>query len=470
MAVGRIVVLALVALAGLSACTAPPPSPTPTPPAAVFSPPSPAGPVPASPSPPPSPPPGPIATRVSIIVPGAGPSPSPLARPGTATSPLTRPGSPASLPFRPAGAESPSPGPARSASPAASPTPGPLTGSLVYERGGSIVMQGAASGEPRTLVPGSDLSGPRWSPDGRSVLFTGGVGQAAELYVVPAAGGSPRRLTSNARPERDARWSPRGDRVAYSQPRALGPGGSPSPTESDEIWIIDVASGTERKVADGFDPAWAPDGTRLAYATNGRRTDLGATDNAIHVIQADGSGDQQLLDVSAIPQDLQPAYDYPFRPGTFRLRAPAWAPDGRRLVASADGHTAMAVTFDEQGQDLGLWALAYEGGVGRARWAPHGDRLAVESEPATGVDVVLVVDLPSSSERRIGGIRDGVAARDAAWAPDGSRLALVAGPPTERPEAPHDAPELRIFLADGSPVRTVATGQVAAPSWSGATP
>ena len=368
--------------------------------------------------------------------------------------------------MRPPGLASPSPGAVRSPSPAASPTPGPLAGTLVYARAGSIVVQTAAGGEPRTLVQGSDLSSPRWSPDGQSVLFTGGVGQAAELHVVSATGGAPRRLTSNARPERAAAWSPGGDRIAYSLPRSVGPGGAPVPTEPEEIWIVELASGAERKLADGFDPAWSPDGTRLAYATNGGRTDDGAALNAIHVVQADGSGDREVLAVAAIPQDLQSTYDYPFRPSTVRLRAPSWAPDGSRLVASADGHTGLAVTFAEQGQDLQLWALAYEGGVGRARWAPRGDVLAVESRPATGVDVVLVVDLASGVERRIGGIQDGFSARDVAWAPNGGRLALVAGPPTEQPGPDRAPTELRLHLADGSPVRSVASGPLDDPDWS----
>ena len=367
-------------------------------------------------------------------------------------------------------ATNPSPGAAGSPSPAASPTPGPLAGTLVYERGGSIIIQAAAGGEARTLAAGSDLSTPRWSPDGKLVLFAGGVGQAAELYVVAAAGGQPRRLTSNARPEHGATWSPRGNEVMYSLPRSLGPNGDVSPVEPAEIWIVDVATGTERKVADGFDPAWAPDASRLAYASNGRRDEHGAADNAIHVVLSDGSGDRPVLAVSALPEDLQPTYNVPFRPGAARLRAPSWAPDGRRLVATADGRTGMAVTFDDQGHDLRPWALAFEGTVDRARWAPRGGRLAIESRPATGVDVVLIVDPQTGAERQIGGIEAGFSAGEIAWAPDGSRVALVAGPPAGRdgPEGP--ATELRLYLADGSPIRTVASGRIAGPEWSSAGP
>jgi Tol biopolymer transport system component len=298
----------------------------------------------------------------------------------------------------------------------------------------------------------------------------GGVGQAAELYVVPAAGGTARRLTGNARPERGATWSPRGDHVAYSLPGGLAPSHVPAPTEPEEIWAIDIRTGAQRKLADGFDPAWAPDGSRLAYATNGRRTDDGATDNAIHLVQADGSGERPVLSVSALPLDLQPAYNHPFRPGTVRLRAPAWAPDGQHLVASADGHTGMTVTVDERGQNLRPLALAYEGGVGRARWAPHGGRLLIESRPATGVDVALVVDAVSGSERRIGGIQEGFSTRAVTWAPDSSRLAVVAGPPTERPGSDPDPVELRLYAADGSPIRTMASGHIADPDWGSAEP
>ena len=334
-------------------------------------------------------------------------------------------------------------------------------------RDGNIWVAGSDGSGAWALVSEGDAAQPRWSPDGRRLLFARGSGAASELAVVPSEGGPPRRLTSNARPESGATWAPRGDRVAYTLPRALGPGGRVDPSIPDEVWVVDVGSGQERKLADGFDPAWSPDGSRLAYATNGRRRaegPAGATENAIHLVDADGGNDRPVLGVGQVPQDLEPQYRFPFRPGTFRVRAPVWSPDGRTLLASADGHTGLAITFDERGQDVRVWTLAYEGGVGRGRWSPRGDRLAVEVRPATGVGVVTLVDLASRRETRIGGPEDGFQADGPTWAPDGRRLALVARalPDPRRPEPPR---ELRTYEADGTRIGSAASGALADPDW-----
>ena len=429
-------------LLGLGGCGFAPPAGTPTPtgplptPARAAAPPSP---VAASPSPSPSPRPlGAVSIVTSIPVPSPRPSPSPGSSP------------------------SPSPGPAAGAG----------GGLLAFERDGNIWVAGSDGSGPRALVSEGDGSRPRWSPDGRWLVFTRGRGTAAELALVPAEGGPPRRLTSNARPESGATWAPRGDRVAYTLPRSLGADSRADPSIPEEVWVVDVATGQERKVADGFDPAWSPDGSRLAYATNGRRRadgPAGATDNAIHVMDADGTNDHPVLSVAEVPQDLEPGHRLPFRPATFRLRAPAWAPDGRMLLASADGHTGMALTFDERGRDLRVWTPAYEGGVGRASWSPRGDRLAVEVRPPTGVDVVTLVEPASGRETRIGGPPEGFQADSPTWAPDGRRLALVERALTDprRPEPPR---ELRTYGADGARLGTAATGALASPDWNPARP
>jgi Tol biopolymer transport system component len=154
------------------------------------------------------------------------------------------------------------------------------------------------------------------------------------------------------------------------------------------------------------------------------------------------------LAVTDLPADLLPAFGLPFVPQTVRLRAPSWSPDGTRLVASADGHTSMALTFDERGQGLRPWALAYEGGVGWARWSPDGARLAVESRPATGLDVVIVAELSSRRETPIGGPTVGFQASGPIWSPDGRRLAVIAANPPARRGEPRET-ALRLFGADG---------------------
>jgi len=409
---------------------------------------------------------GPIATSVQIV-PAAALSPSPAGTAGSAQS-----GPPLLVPGR---SSSPSPAGSPGLGLLASPLPLPVVlgrpGLLAVADGGRIVLVDPAGQLPhRILAPGPDSGEPRWSPDGQRLVFTGGAGPAAELLLLPAAGGPPQRLTSNARPERGAVWSPRGDRIAYVLPRSTGPrsaGGAPDLSDPEEVWLLDAATSATAKLADGFDPAWSPDGQRLAYATNGQRDRQGARENAVHVVGADGQGDRPVLAVADVPADFLPAYGLPFKPGTVRLRAPSWSPDGTRLVASADGHTSMALTFAERapGRDLRPWALAYEGGVGQARWSPDGQRLAVESRPATGVDVVVLVELAARRETAVGGPSAGHQASAPTWAADGQRLAVIAAKLPARRGEPREM-ALRLFAADGTAGETLLTApRLSSPAW-----
>jgi Tol biopolymer transport system component len=440
-------------------------------------------PVPASPLAPGSPAPavgaaapGPIATSVQIVQ-AAASSPGPAGAVGPAQSgpPLLVPGrqpSPSS-----SGSLGASPGPIVLASPAPLPVVLERPGLLAVADGGRIVLVDPAGQLPhRVLAGGPDDGEPRWSPDGRQLIVTGGYGPAAELFLLPAAGGPPQHLTSNARQERGAVWSPRGDRIAYVLSRSSGPSsaggasgvsGAPDLSDPEEVWLLDLATGVTAKLTDGFDPSWSPDGQRLAYATNGQRDGQGARGNAVHVVGADGQGDRPVLAVADVPADFLPVYGLPFKPAIVRLRAPSWSPDGTRLVASADGHTSMALTFAERGPDRDIrpWALAYEGGVGRGRWSPDGQRLAVESRPATGVDVVVLIDLAARRESAVGGPRAGFQASAPTWAADGQSLALVTvGLPSRRGEPREMA--LRVFSADGTARETLLTApSLSTPDW-----
>ncbi len=111
---------------------------------------------------------------------------------------------------------------------------------------------------------------PRWSPDGKTILFfefAVNANKPARIYEVSPEGGNPRELLPNDRSQQlDPNWSSDGTRIIFA-------GESNSP--STAIHILDVASG---KVSDLpgsqglYSPRWAPDGRHVcAFSGDSKR-------------------------------------------------------------------------------------------------------------------------------------------------------------------------------------------------------
>jgi Tol biopolymer transport system component len=101
---------------------------------------------------------------------------------------------------------------------------------------------------------------PRWSPDGKRIAFNGTPpGQrAAHIYIVPAEGGKPERVTHEQAFEDDVSWSADGKTLVF---------GPASPDQPIEIHLVDIATGHVTKLAgsEGLcSPRWSPDGKYIA--------------------------------------------------------------------------------------------------------------------------------------------------------------------------------------------------------------
>ena len=110
---------------------------------------------------------------------------------------------------------------------------------------------------------------PRWSPDGKQILFMGRTANTGwRAFLISSAGGAPRDLVPSAPVAYDPNWSPDGKAIVLTLNEAGSPGASPS---GPGIAIFDL---TNEKLsplpsaAQLFSPRWSPDGRYIAAITD----------------------------------------------------------------------------------------------------------------------------------------------------------------------------------------------------------
>jgi Tol biopolymer transport system component/predicted Ser/Thr protein kinase len=99
---------------------------------------------------------------------------------------------------------------------------------------------------------------PRWSPDGREIIYYGREqGQPFRVYKVAAAGGEPQPLIANqSGSQADPAWSPEGNSVAFAGLSAMQ-----ESTTAIRIFDLSTNQVSALPASDGlFSPRWSPDG------------------------------------------------------------------------------------------------------------------------------------------------------------------------------------------------------------------
>ncbi|HEV2592699.1 MAG TPA: serine hydrolase [Gaiellaceae bacterium] len=164
-----------------------------------------------------------------------------------------------------------------------------------------------SDGEPRRLTRGAADVAPAWSPDGKSIALLRADDGPPQLWLLPAAGGEPEQLTTLPLGAGPPVWSPDGSRIAFGAATDRGAADGPIVTDRVDyqadgsgylrdirkhLHVLDLETKECRQLTYGDwhagDPAWSPDGSKVAFsAATADDADLRYR-APVHVIEADG--------------------------------------------------------------------------------------------------------------------------------------------------------------------------------------
>jgi len=195
--------------------------------------------------------------------------------------------------------------------------------SIVFDLLGQLWELPGGGGVARPLTDAvrdtaEDLD-PSWSPDGRRIVFRGERHGRTGLWLLEPGAAAPRQLTQLQDPDGfdgQAAWAPDGRAIAFVH---LVPPDSASREWRGRLALIDPAGSEVQTLpvpdkvgTDLRDPAWAPDGRRLAVVAASVRGERGG--GRLWLVERDGGRAR------------------PLTAGTGPALAPAFAPDGRRIA------------------------------------------------------------------------------------------------------------------------------------------
>ncbi len=232
---------------------------------------------------------------------------------------------------------------------------------------------------------GSINISPRWSPDGKKILYTSYKKGWPCVHMLDLRSGRETVVSDRPGINIGGRFSPDGTKIALT----LSIDGSP------ELYLLDMTTGGLKRLTKNYgidvSPAWSPDGSKIAFVS-----DMAGNPH-IYIIDPDGSNLRRLT------------YD-----GKYNA-SPSWSPDGRFI--------AFARMMDDKRFDIwvmrsdgsGQRRLTYEGMNKSPFWSPDGRFIAFSSRRGGNGSAIYIMRANGEGITKVTG--DGDDAKSPAWSP-----------------------------------------------------
>ncbi len=235
---------------------------------------------------------------------------------------------------------------------------------------------------------------PARTGDQAPIVYQALDGARWQLSVIEAAGRAPRQIRSNGN-DVDPAWSPDGSKIAFASTREGG----------FQLWVMNADGSNAQRLTSGSsvnrNPAWSPDGSQIAFISN---RDAGK--EQVFVIGAGGGEPKQITK------------------GSGAAGKPTWSADGKQLAY-----------YQEVGNLTQIFSVELSGGEPKQltrnnfssidpSWSPDGRRIAFAAF-SENVWNIWVMNPDGSDPAQL--TLRGEVNRNPAWSPDGRQLVFASG-------------------------------------------